>query len=132
MPVGEIDNRTPEEIMADLEARRKDHKFLTSEEARSWNARQVKTPLSKNHWSVKEAKIKHVLRMGGAWKRLAKMMYMDINTVAARVKEMNACIFLLKKENTELKRRMVYCGRCEADPGDECKFTCTRDGSRDQ
>ncbi|MEE8181750.1 MAG: hypothetical protein V3T87_00385 [Candidatus Thorarchaeota archaeon] len=126
-----FDTRTPEEIEADLERRRKDHVFMTTEEAVAWNKAREKRPLSEAHWSVKAAKVKHVLHMGHVWKRLAKVMYTDMTTVAKRVGEMNATIFLLRKENTELKRMMRYCNKCSSEPGTECSFRCPRDGSRD-
>ena len=118
------DNRTEEEVIEDLEARRKDHVFLTTEQAVAWNAKQPKTPQSKSHWSVKAAKIKHVLRMGSNWKQLAKALWTDLREAKAQAAS-------FEHQAMELSRMMVYCDKCSAAPGETCEFRCSKDGSRD-
>lgn len=124
MAIGEIDTRTPEEILKELKERQKDHVFMTTEEARAWNEAQPKTPLSKSHWSVKAAKIKHTLRMAANWKQLAKALWNDLRESRAEAAQFEA-------EAMSLSRMMVYCDKCKSAPGEECGFKCTRDGSRD-
>ena len=121
----EIDTRTPDEILADLERRQKDHVFMTSVEAEEWNAQREKSPLSKNHWSVKAARIKHVIRMGSSWKRLAKRL-------RAQLVSANFHIELVTDRCKELSRRMIPCDRCDAQAGSACTFHCPRDGRREE
>jgi hypothetical protein len=125
------DNRTEEEVLADLEERRKDHVFQTTEDAQAWNAARVKKATSKNHWSYKANKIKHVIKMGAAWKRFSKLMYADVQTIKLRFEEMRQLIFFQETEITKLRRRMVYCNVCRAAPGEACAESCARNGSRD-
>lgn len=119
------DTRAEAEIIADLEARRKDHVFMTTQEAVDWNAKQVKTPQSRSHWSVKAASVRHVLRMGSSWKQLAKALWTDLREAKAQ-----AAAF--EHQAWELSRMMVYCDKCKAEPGFTCTFHCSKDGSRDE
>lgn len=118
------DNRTEEEIIADLEDRRSGHVFITTAEAQVWNEMQPKTPQSKSHWSVKAASVRYVLRMGTNWKQLAKALWTDL-------REANARAASFEHQAMELSRMMVYCDKCKATPGETCEFRCSKDGSRD-
>lgn len=131
MAIGEIDTRTTEEIIKDLEHRRKGYKFLTTEEALSWNKERGLAPLSKKHWSVKAAKVAHVLRMGGAWKRLAKALYTEMVEIKKTFKQVEDALRAQDAHIQHLSRMMIYCNKCSAGPGEECGFRCSRDGSRD-
>ena len=94
------DNRTEEEIIADLEERRNDHKFLTTEEAQEWNDQREKRSLSSSHWSVKRAEdrakleamveaihksYEYRLQMAAKWKALARQQQMDLDTACKPV-----------------------------------------------
>ena len=94
MAIGEIDTRTTEEIMADLERRRKGYKFLTTEEALAWNKARGLRPLQDSHWMVKHAEdrkkleamieeihksYEHRLKMAKLWKSLAKQYKSDLD-----------------------------------------------------
>ncbi len=48
------DNRTQEEIEADLESRRKDHVLMTTEEAIEWNKKIPLKPPHSSHWTIKK------------------------------------------------------------------------------
>lgn len=66
---------------ASLEERQESHRFLTTEEAQAWNARQPLKPLPDSHWMVKaekqrqeEERLARMRFLASGWKRLAKKM----------------------------------------------------------
>lgn len=86
------DHRTLEEIEADLEERRKDHQFISTEEVLEWNANRPGKPLPDSHWTVKREKdrkkleamigaihksYEYRLLMGAAWKKLAVKQHLE-------------------------------------------------------
>lgn len=120
-----------DDIVEALIARNKAHTFMTTAEAQAWNKARVKKPTSKNHWSYKANKIKHVLRMGATWKRLAKGLYDDVILIRVQFQEVQECMREQERMITYLTRLMVVCNKCSAGPSEDCHFNCSRDGSRD-
>lgn len=42
------------------------------------------------------------------------------------------CVIIPRDELRKLRRKLVYCDRCRAAPGEDCISMCSRDGSRDE
>lgn len=125
------DDMTDEQRFEDLKARRVDHVFMTTEEAVAWNDKQEKTSLSKNHWSVKAVKVKHVLRMGANWKHLAKALWTDLRKAKADAQSWRDVAEANIDHCQRLGRMMERCDKCGAPAGSECNSQCSRDGNRD-
>lgn len=110
----------------------KKQSFMTSQEAEEWNAAQPKAPLSKNHWSVKGAKIDHALRMGLSWKRLAKALRMQIMDMVVERDQLRELVLKERRYISNMHRVQCMCNRCGAPTGVDCSLHCSRDGNRDQ
>lgn len=118
------DNRTSDEIIADLESRRKDHVFMTTEQALEWNKKQAPKPYGDSHWTVKAGKVRHVLRMGASWKRLAKALWADHQKLQEHFD-------ILEEDFNRVFRMLQRCDKCGASAGSKCNLGCSKDGIRD-
>jgi len=122
---------------------KKNHRFMTTEEAAAWNKERGLRPLPDSHWMVKQEndrkRIKALLdsvyegysyrlRMGSLWKRLAKDLYAGQSRIIHNLREL---VREQESQITELQRMMIYCDQCYAAPGERCQESCSRDGYRD-